>query len=247
MMTIFESIFNAYAFKLGLIVSSIMVLQMLISFVLAKVFQLRVLEVSIFNSIKWNVLKARIHNTVLKLGWIPMSMSLRFDLDNTVQKELQPSYKLTSRSKGLQFFLFATPSIVLILMGVFYYPELEYALTRSFYTSYVDILFFNITIDEFNNVNAFVFNNLEFVISLVFIMTGLVNFISNLNFVLPSSAVLIGLILLMCSVFVAVPLYRTLFYHFTFNNLLYCLLGVHLVGFMTYWITKELLHELPYH
>ena len=245
-MTIIESILNVYAFKLGLIIASIMFLHILISFILSKIFRLRVLEVSIFNSIKLNVLETNIHNTVLKLGWIPMSMALRFDLDDTTQKELQPSYKLTSRSKGLQFILFAIPSIILILIGVFYYPDIEYSITRDFYNSYLDVLFFHLTISEFNAMNVVVFNNLDFIISLVFIITGLVNFISNLNFVLSNSTVLIGLLALVCSVFIALPLYRILFYHFTFGNLLYCLLGANLIGFVTYWVIKELLHELLY-
>lgn len=240
-----ESIINLYAFKIGICIYSIMLLLILINLLMAKFYQLRILEVSIFYAFKKYTLSSKIQHIVLQIGWIPTSYSLKFDVDETGDNNLP--YTLNSKSYLERFIIFIIPAILFIIIGSTLLSLNQDAF--RFLNSFMDLFLFQQSINQFIQQNQYLITNLHFTTGLIFLICGLSSLTSNSSILLRDSKYSIFIVLLTIGIALLfiISISKIFWFYFSISNLASYLAGTYLIGIVAYLIFKQLLKILPHY
>lgn len=233
------------AFKLGLIVCFVMILNVVFNMLFAKFYRLRIVEIGLFYSNKRHILATKIGHTTLKLGWLPTTTYVKLDTDTTSEENGSLDYKLTSKSTFQRLILSVISSLLLLVFGLIVYLTTNTSGIGSFFTSYINIMFYELSIEDFNAVNMAILNDGSFILCLICVY----NFITNLpQLILSLDKLMIlyflGLIIVF---FVTLPMYRLLLYHFSFSNLIFYLMGAFSVGGISYFLLKKTQSIVPHY
>lgn len=248
----YESIFNFYTFQIGACISSIMVLNILISLIIAKFHHLRILEITVFYSIKRSILSSRIQHTVLQLGWIPIFASLKFDVNDIENDAIKTynnnvPYKLNSKSILERFVILSLPSLILMLIGYFLISLNSDPI--PFLNSFLDLVLFQQSTSVFIEQNHHLIADLPFIISFICFFIGFLNSVSNFTTIIRDAyhSILISLLQMGISLIFIIAVSKILIFHFSVPNLISFVLGTYLIGIVSYVVIKLLQKTLPHY
>ncbi len=248
----YESIFNLYSIQIGVGISTIMVLNIIISLIIAKLYHLRILEITVFYSIKKYILSSRIQHTVLQLGWIPIFASLKFDVDDLKNDAIEAdtnnvSYKLNSKSILERFVILSLPSLLLMLIGYLFLSLNNDAI--PFLNSFLDLVLFQQSTSVFIEQNHHLIADLPFIISFICFFVGFLNSVSNFTTIIRDAyhSILMSLIQMGISLIFIIAVSKILIFHFSVPNFVSFVLGTYLIGIVSYVILKLLQKILPHY
>lgn len=236
------SFVKSNAFRLGVIISAVTILHTFLSVIVLKLYKVRIQKIGVFFSIKKALLTHKVKSTVIELGWIPTGSFAQMALEGLSDEKLE-DYHLYSKSKGKQIAISMFPLVPLWIFILFYYSVFNTNEVYHFYDSYIEVLMFDMGIEDFRVESKGLFQDDYFTVFSVCVCLCLLG-LSQVSEKITGSS-LVSFVVMILVLFITLPFYRLALNSFSISNMFSYLFGMYIVGVPAYLLIKYIYSKLP--
>lgn len=232
------------AFLSGIFVTLTSVLYVLLTWIIALIFKLKINQASFLFPTYFHLLKKRIQHTEVLLGWLPLGSYLKISGMAPLEEGqvLQP-YDFQSKSALQRLLTVLTGPSIITVTGLILLLQNTSVSFSQVMDTYIQNATFKLSIDESESIWNIVFSTPLALMGLLFFLFGISTFITNLGTFfanLQNTKLFISFIFQIIGLLVVLPILLMAVHYFTFMNLLYFVLASLITGFLG-WVVGLLM------